>query len=116
MIKALAPRWSRGCWQVVLALVLGATWPLFALAQRGSGDQTNKGASKGADAKAKDEAPAKDETPAETPKGPAVGARGAEQKKQAAVDPTKVRKAEPVEIWKDPNAEAVLKKKDFREL
>jgi hypothetical protein len=110
MIKALAPGWSRAGWRVILALALGGSWPLLAIAQRGS-DETKK-STKGAAAKEKDAEPAddKEEPPAaETPKGPAVGARGEEEKKKAAVDVTQVQKGEPLEIWKDPNAERVLK-------
>jgi len=115
MIKALTPGWPRGCWRVVLALVLGGVWPLIALAQQtdGSRNQSSKGAaSKSGDAKGKEAEAGKDEPPKdEAPKGPTVGDRDEDEKKKAVVETSKAGKktAEPVEVWKDPNADAALK-------
>jgi hypothetical protein len=98
---------------VLLAIALGATWPLFALAQSDNkgatkADAKSKGASK--DDQAADEAPAKDAA-----KGPDVMERAPEQNKQATVDTSQVRKSEQVETWKDPNVDAALGGK-FQEL
>ncbi|MEO6808018.1 MAG: hypothetical protein ABI353_02770 [Isosphaeraceae bacterium] len=66
-----------------LSIALSAGCPLAALAQKG-------GAAKA------------------VAEGPASIGREAEQTKQSAVDPTKVKRTDPTEVWKDPNASAAL--------
>lgn len=79
MIQALTPRRPRGFLWVWLSIALGANSPLAALAQHNGAVEMSAG----------------------------IG-RGAEQTKQSAVDPTKVKRTDPTEVWKDPNASAAL--------
>ncbi|MBX6314670.1 MAG: hypothetical protein IRY99_17410, partial [Isosphaeraceae bacterium] len=95
MLNALAPRGSRGCSWVWLAIALIGLLPLVARAQPpGAGGSTKESAAapKGAAAKA------------------AVGARDAEQKKKGAVDTSKeASKVEPPEQWPpDPRVQNAL--------